>query len=97
MNKPRGGRGVRAPYESTHVRVPIPLKPKVDKMVDEYRALILEGKVPEREKYNCPDAMTLTTLGEATAICREILKQKKSAKASLEKLLTALYEGEVKL
>ena len=97
MNKPKGGRGKVAPYESTHVRVPVPIKPKVDKLVDEYRDLILNGNQPERDKFNCPDAMTLTTVGEAKELAKDILKQKKSAKVSLEKLLTALYEGEVKL
>lgn len=97
MNKPKGGRGLKAPYETTHARIPVPLKPKIDKLVDEYRELILDGKQPEREKFNCPDSMTLTTVGEAKAIAQDILKQKKSAKISLEKLLTSLYNGEVKL
>lgn len=97
MNKPKGGRGKVAPYESTHVRVPLPIKPKVDRMVEEYRELILSNKEPEREKFNCSDSMTLTTVGEAKAIAQDILKQKKSAKLSLEKLLTSLYKGEVKL
>lgn len=97
MNKPKGGRGVTAPYETTHVRVPVPIKPKVDKMIEEYRELILSNEQPERDKFNCSNAMTLTTVGEAKALAQAILKQKKSAKLSLEKLLTALYQGEVKL
>lgn len=97
MNKPKGGRGVKAPYESTHIRVPVPIKPKVNKMVEEYRELILNGKEPERERFGCLNSVTLTTVGEAKAIAQEILKQKKSAKLSLEKLLTALYQGEIKL
>ncbi len=39
----------------------------------------------------------LTTLGEAVAIAQHILIQKKSAKVSMEKLLTALYKAEVNL
>lgn len=97
MNKPKGGRGVTAPYETTHVRVPVPIKAKVDRLIEEYRELIFEAKIPERDKFNCSNAMTLTTVEEAKALAQSILKQKKSAKLSLEKLLTALYEGEVKL
>lgn len=97
MNKPKGGRGHKAPYESTHVRVPVPLKAKVDKLIEEYRELVLNGNQPEREAFNCADAMSLTSLDEAIGLAHEILKQKKSAKVSLEKLLTALYKGEVKL
>lgn len=97
MTKPKGGRGKQAPYESTHVRVPVPLKLKVDKLVEDYRNLVLDGKLPEEEVYHVPLATSLTALSEAQAIARQILSQKKSAKISLEKLLTALYEGEVKL
>lgn len=97
MSKPKGGRGKQAPYESTHVRVPVPIKAKVDKLVEDYRVLVFDGKRPEEEIYNVPSAMSLTTLGEAQAIARQILSQKKSAKMSLQKLLTALYDGEVNL
>lgn len=93
----KGGRGHKAPYDTTHVRVPVPLKPKVDILVEEYKNYVLEGKVSETEKWGVSAAMTLTSLDEALGIARSILKQKKSAKESLTKLLTALYGGEIKL
>jgi hypothetical protein len=34
----RGGAKHKAPYESTHVRVPVPLKPKVEALINEFRA-----------------------------------------------------------
>jgi hypothetical protein len=37
MNKPIGGRGKKAPYETTHVRVPVDLKPQIEKLIEEYR------------------------------------------------------------
>jgi predicted RNase H-like nuclease (RuvC/YqgF family) len=37
MTKPTGGRGNKAPYESTHVRVPIPIKKEVQALIDEFR------------------------------------------------------------
>lgn len=37
MNKPIGGRGKRAPYETTHVRIPVDLKAKVEELVEQYR------------------------------------------------------------
>lgn len=95
--KPKGGRGHEAPYETTHVRVPVPIKAKVDRLIDDYRKTILTGNQPETEKHDIGYAVSLTTLGEAKAIAQQILKQKKGAKLSLEKLLTALYEGEVTL
>jgi predicted RNase H-like nuclease (RuvC/YqgF family) len=37
MVKPLGGRGLKAPYETTHVRVPIPIKASVQALIDEFR------------------------------------------------------------
>lgn len=37
MNKPIGGRGKKAPYETTHVRIPVDLKLQVEKLVEDYR------------------------------------------------------------
>jgi hypothetical protein len=37
MDKPIGGRGKKAPYETTHVRIPVDLKAQVEQLVQEYR------------------------------------------------------------
>lgn len=37
MDKPKGGRGIKAPYESTHVRVPAPIKGRVEELIEVYR------------------------------------------------------------
>ena len=37
MNKPIGGRGKKAPYETTHVRIPVDLKSQVELLVEEFR------------------------------------------------------------
>ena len=37
MNKPKGGRGKRAPYETTVVRVPDPVLEQVEAICDAYR------------------------------------------------------------
>lgn len=36
----KGGRGRKAPYESTHYRIPLPLKPIVEQMAADYRELV---------------------------------------------------------
>ncbi len=53
MTKPVGGRGNKAPYESTHVRVPVPIKPQVQALIDEFR-----------ESQNQQPTKPLTALGE---------------------------------
>jgi hypothetical protein len=86
MNKPVGGRGIKAPYETTHVRVPVPIKPNVERFIEDFK--------------NGVDNLTenpLTDIENALITAQTILKQKKSAKVSLEKLLTAIYSIDVKL
>lgn len=46
MTKPIGGRGKKAPYETIQVRVPLPIKPQVEKLIADYRGQIL-GDVQE--------------------------------------------------
>ena len=73
-----GGRGLKAPYVSTHCRIPEPIKPLVEKLSAYYKETLELPKLP------------LSKL-EAEAIAHKILSQKKSAKVSMEKLLTAIY------
>lgn len=37
MTKLIGGRGRKAPYETTHVRIPVDLKPQVELLVEQFR------------------------------------------------------------
>jgi len=46
-----GGRGRRAAYETTHVRVPVPLKEIVEAMIANYRNL---GYIPEMQTIEPP-------------------------------------------
>lgn len=49
MDKPKGGRGKKAPYETTHIRIPIPLKSKIEKLIQEYR-LSLDDSLDSQDK-----------------------------------------------
>ncbi len=80
MVKPVGGRGVKAPYETTHVRVPEPIKPQVERLIEQFRS------GGDSHSLN-----PLTSLDDAAATAKGILLQKKSARISMQKLLTAIY------
>lgn len=84
--KPVGGRGRKAPYVTTHVRVPEPLKHEVEKLIRQFHE---GGKLD--------DSKRLTSLESAVDIAHEILTQKKSARVSMSKLLTAIYGESVEL
>lgn len=43
----KGGRGKRAPYESTHYRLPVPIKSLAEEMATIYRELVIEYTNPQ--------------------------------------------------
>lgn len=45
MSKPVGGRGYKAAYQTTVIRIPIDLKPQVDELVNRFHGSSLEVKV----------------------------------------------------
>jgi hypothetical protein len=75
----RGGRGIKAPYESTHVRIPVPIKQRVEELSKAYK----DGRLDESSQ-----SMSFEDAIEAS---RKILKQRKSAQISVESLLAAIY------
>jgi hypothetical protein len=44
MEKPVGGRGKKAPYQTITIRVPLPIKDKVEKLIEEYRLSLLNDE-----------------------------------------------------
>lgn len=98
MSKPKGGRGYTAPYKTTHVRVPVPIKEDVQKLIDDYRdSLLNSNEDSASDKSNTLSSNNeLVNLPEAIALAKGILGQKKSARVSMSKLLTSLYDVKVK-
>jgi hypothetical protein len=84
MSKPVGGRGHKAPYETTHMRVPVPVKEKVEQIIEEFRS----GSVADSSRL-------FTSVEDAVNAAQQILKQKKSARESMKKLLMSIYGVEV--
>lgn len=89
MNIPKGGRGKKAPYETTTIRVPVPLLKTIEEQVDQYREFVVNGTVTA--------TASMMSYEDAVAHSKEILKQKKSARQSIEKLLQVLYGCETNL
>jgi hypothetical protein len=86
MNIPKGGRGVKAPYETVVIRVPKPIEPDILELVQSYRDGSHKPVTSNLDKQQLLDT------------ANKILSQKKSAKLSIEKLLQILLEdNEIKL
>jgi len=104
MTYTKGGRGVKAPYESTHARIPAPLKETVQALSKAYaeslnvqNALESLVKVEQTENLLTDNPIKLLTSNEAIELAKAILVSKKSARLSMAKLLTAIYGEEIVL
>jgi hypothetical protein len=87
MTKPMGGRGKKAPYETTHMRVPLPLKNQIEQLIEDYRLSILDGiDRPSSE---------LIPIDEALVIAQKLLRSKTAKNETIAKLLTSIYKTEV--
>lgn len=85
-SKPLGGRGKKAPYETVIMRVPVPLVPQLEEIIDNYRNEVVAG-IPVTQKLKDRD--------DVIQEVKKILKFKKSAKQSILKLLQVLYGDDV--
>jgi hypothetical protein len=93
-NKPKGGRGKQAPYETTIIRIPLPIKPDVERIVENYRSSVNQpilAAIAELEKSPIP-------LKDAIIKAEEILLDKKASKrVSMKKLLQVIYGQKISL
>lgn len=85
MSKPVGGRGVKAPYTTTHIRIPEDLKAEFEARIESYRENLLTGKDGDTVE------KSLTSLPEAIEAAKLLVRSKKSARQSMARLLTAIY------
>jgi hypothetical protein len=58
MLNSRGGRGKKAPYEQTHMRVPLPIKARVAAIIDAYRASVLGDDAAAEEPKAAPSEVS---------------------------------------
>jgi hypothetical protein len=87
MNKPLGGRGKKAPYETTHLRIPLPIKTDIEKLIENYRLSVIDGiETHDNSLMSVEDAKLLT---------RKLIKAKTSKIDTLIKLLTSIYGVEI--
>ena len=95
MTKPVGGRGYKAPYTTTHVRVPTDIKPEVERLIEQYRNKTLG--VTEDNLLTISDNNLVPTLDEGVELALGILNGRQSARKSMAALLSAIYGVQVKL
>lgn len=89
----KGGRHKNAPYETTHVRVPVALKDYVKQLSDEYK-ISLEKGTNEDFINSLSKPVNEKKLISLSQQLLKLRQQKKSIKTVLDNLLTAIL-GEV--
>jgi hypothetical protein len=96
----KGGRGKKAPYQSTHVRVPEPIKPAVEALIERFRLLVVEEGLSldnAASQVEAQPACGCYSKEQIIEAAKHGLRSKKGAWKSTEKMLTALFDEEVLL
>lgn len=94
MNKPKGGRGLKAPYRTVVIRVPEPIASKVELLCETYRTMSLAGEVTQDDLLKFDSFGTsYSSLPKVIAIeeVNKLLRSKKSKRDTILKLLQLLY------
>ncbi len=101
QQKPKGGRGHKAPYKTKTVRVPEPILYQIETLCDTFRQASLEGtwdSVEQKDLLSTTTPLDRLTKEQAIEEAKAILKRKRSARVSLEMFLRVLYgDKEIKL
>ena len=98
-----GGRGKRAPYETTHYRIPIALKPIVEEMARKYRELVDEYEVDDPALVDavinalCPKETNKNIEIEKIELAIEILNEALLLKANVGGAIKRKIEDALKL
>lgn len=87
MSKPLGGRGKVAPYQTTHIRVPIPIKAEIEQMIERYRLSIVDDIETQEDE--------ILSLEDAKNLAKKLLRSKTAKVDTITKLLTGIYKIEV--
>jgi hypothetical protein len=87
MDKPVGGRGKKAPYETTVKRIPIELEAQIDSMIADYRASLLGAD--DRPKNS------MLSLSSTIALAKKLIKARKSKIDTIYKLVTGIYNTDI--
>lgn len=87
MNKSKGGRGKKLPYNSVTVRIPENLKSQVEDLVNDYRQFILDGI--EINNDNIP------SIDEIKELSKQLLKSRATRKDIVTKLVMSIYGIEI--
>jgi hypothetical protein len=77
-----GGRGKKAPWEIGMVRTPEPIKPDIQKLVDDWKLSQLEDGYTRQ--------VQIVSVDKARSIVEKVLRQKRSARVSVLAVLAEL-------
>lgn len=88
MPKPVGGRGHRAPYETTHLRVPVPIKAHLEEIIDQYRQSLEDGPPIQKDQ-------AIPSLEDSLAMAEKLIRAKTTKVETIKKLLTYIYKQDV--
>ena len=98
LKSTRGGRGHVAPYETTHVRIPVAIKSYIEFVSNSYKQSVEDGTDSNfvlalestMENITMNKGVNENNISQLALEVVKLKKQKKSTKIALDNLLTAI-------
>ena len=87
MDKPKGGRGKKAPYQTTIKRIPIELESQIESMIESYRLKVIDGIETQDNE--------IMSIEKTKELSRKLLRAKSSKIDTIVKLVTSIYGVEI--
>jgi septal ring factor EnvC (AmiA/AmiB activator) len=91
MTVPKGGRGKKAPYETQQMRVPLPIKAKVNRLIAEYRGEVLEDIPSELENLKAALAVSQLENVKLNTALQDTFNQIQNLNTDLRKAQEEIY------
>lgn len=95
MVKPLGGRGKKAPYESSVLRVPNPLLPEFEERIERYRTFVVNGDISKNSQTENEMSKYPISFEKAKEEANKILRSHDGVFNKIVNLLQVIYGEEI--
>lgn len=95
MPIPVGGRGIKAPYETTHLRVPVPLKEQFEVVINDYKEKVTQDNNLLTSYQISGNNSVLMSLEDAKKRAKYWIKRKQKKESMFAAFLSEIYQTEV--
>lgn len=89
----KGGRGQKAPYQTTHYRIPEPIKPVVEQLALAYKRLVVNGVDPKKLLDSVHEAISTGYYPQRHQQPKDLERMLEEIRERNEELISSRYQA----